>query len=301
MASGKTLLIISAGAGAAYAARRAKAMGLTVVMSDADPQAPGFAFADSCLIADAYAPPETAAAAERYSRKIRRIDGVIAVAAQAPLTAAIVAQRLRLPGLPVHVAELIEDRLALRKCFVSAGIASPWFAEVRTPQELQRAVIVQGRDLVIAPLGGRDASGVQHLDRVEDLAEAFMLARSQSISERVMVEKHPEGPHVFAQSLIIGGHCVTPCLFDRDGDGMETSQQPQDIQARVRDLVARAAAAVGISDGAAVAEIVMLQGEPSLLTLGACLSGEAICDAGIDLTGAAIRLALGESHETIKG
>jgi hypothetical protein len=125
MASGKTLLIISAGAGAAYAARRAKEMGLTVVMSDADPQAPGFAFADSCLIADAYAPPETAAAAERYSRKIRRIDGVIAVAAQAPLTAAIVAQRLRLPGLPVHVAELIEDRLALRKCFVSAGIASP--------------------------------------------------------------------------------------------------------------------------------------------------------------------------------
>jgi biotin carboxylase len=172
---------------------------------------------------------------------------------------------------------------------------------VRTLQELQRAVIAQGRDLVIAPLGGRDASAVQHLARVEDLAGAFMLARSQSISERVMVEKYPEGPRIFARSLVTSGHCVTPCLFDRDGGGMETSRQPQDIQARVRDLVARAAGAVGISNGAAMAEIVMLQGEPSLLTLGACLSGEAICDAGIDLTGAAIRQALGESHETIKG
>jgi hypothetical protein len=116
-----------------------------------------------------------------------------------------------------------------------------------------------------------------------------------------MVEKYPEGPRIFAQSLVTGGHCVTPCLFDHDGGGMEASRLPQDIQARVRDLMARAAGAVGISDGAAMAEIVMLQGEPSLLTLGACLSGEAIYDAGIDLTGAAIRQALGESHETIKG
>src|ERR1700722_15809598 len=259
MASGKTLLIISAGTGAAYAARRAKEMGLAVVMSDADPQAPGFAFADSCLIADAYAPSETAAAAERYNRKIRKIDGVIAIAAQAPLTAATVAQRLRLPGLPVHVAELIEDRLALRKCFVSAGIASPWFAEVRTPQELQRAVIAQGRDLVIAPLGGRGEFATQHLAGVEDLAGAFMLARSQSASERVMVEKIPEGPRIFAQSLVIAGRCLTPRLFDRGDNGTTPCRQPQDMQVRVQELVARAACAAGISDGAITADIVVHQ------------------------------------------
>ena len=66
MASGKTLLIISGGIEAADAARRAKEMGHTVVVSDRDPQAPGFAFADSCLIADVYGPVETAAAAERF-------------------------------------------------------------------------------------------------------------------------------------------------------------------------------------------------------------------------------------------
>ena len=47
-----------------------------VVVSDRDPNAPGFAFADSCLIADVYGAGETAAAAERYNRKIRKIDGV---------------------------------------------------------------------------------------------------------------------------------------------------------------------------------------------------------------------------------
>ncbi|MGZ5927366.1 MAG: ATP-grasp domain-containing protein, partial [Rhizomicrobium sp.] len=194
--SGKTLLIVSGGIEAADAARRAKEMGHTVVVSDIDPQAPGFAFADSCLIADVYGPAETAAAAERYSRKIRKIDGVLCVAADAPVTVATVAQRLRLPGLPVHVAELACDKLAMKKCFRSAGVAVPWFAEVSTPQELQRIAVERGSDLVIKPVDSRGSRGVQRVAQVQDLAKAFMLARSYSPSERVMVEQYLAGPQV---------------------------------------------------------------------------------------------------------
>src|SRR6201999_3780732 len=176
MSSGKTLLIISGGIEAADAARRAKEMGHTVVVSDLDAQAPGFALADSCLIADVYGADETTAAAERYSRKIRKIDGVICVAADAPVTAARVAERLRLPGLPVHVAELACDKLAMKKCFQSAGVAIPWFAEVSTPQELQRIAIARGPDLVIKPVDSRGSRGVQRIAKVEDLSKAFELA-----------------------------------------------------------------------------------------------------------------------------
>jgi len=59
----KTLLIISGGIEAADAARRAREMGLHVVVSDIDPNAPGFAYANDCLIADVYGPEETAQAA----------------------------------------------------------------------------------------------------------------------------------------------------------------------------------------------------------------------------------------------
>ena len=41
-------------------------MGHTVVVSDRDPEAPGFAFADSCLIADVYG-------AERNRRRRRTL------------------------------------------------------------------------------------------------------------------------------------------------------------------------------------------------------------------------------------
>jgi biotin carboxylase len=314
MHTGKTLLIVSGGIEAADAARRAKEMGLHVVVSDIDAEAPGFAFADSCLIADVYGPMETAAAAERYSRKIRKIDGVICVAADAPVTAATVAERLRLPGLPVHVAELACDKLAMKRCFRSAGVAAPWFQEVATPQELQRVAIERGRDLVIKPVDSRGSRGVQRIAQVQDLAKAFMLARSYSPSERVMVEQYLAGPQVSTESVVSGGRCFTPGFSDRNYEYLERyapffienggdlpSRLSPDIQAKVRDLVARAAAAMGITDGTVKGDIVIHDGEPHVIELAARLSGGFFCtreiplNTGVDFIGAAIRVALGET------
>ena len=314
MHAGKTLLIVSGGIEAADAAKRAKEMGLHVVVSDIDAEAPGFAFADSCLIADVYGPTETAAAAERYSRKIRKIDGVICVAADAPVTAATVAERLRLPGLPVHVAELATDKLAMKRCFRSAGVAAPWFQEVATPQELQRVAIERGRDLVIKPVDSRGSRGVQRIAQVQDLAQAFMLARSYSPSERVMVEQYLDGPQVSTESVVSGGRCYTPGFSDRNYEYLERyapffienggdlpSRLSPEIQAKVRDLVARAASAMGITDGTVKGDIVIHKGEPYVIELAARLSGGFFCtreiplNTGVDFIGAAIKVALGES------
>jgi biotin carboxylase len=314
MSDKKTLLIISGGIEAADAARRAKEMGHTVVVSDRDPNAPGFAFADSCLIADVYGPTETAAAAERYSRKIRRIDGVLCVAADAPVTAATVAQRLRLPGLPVHVAELACDKLAMKKAFRSAGVAVPWFAEVATPQELQRIAIERGRDLVIKPVDSRGSRGVQRVAQVADLTGAFMLARSHSPSERVMVEQYLSGPQVSTESIVIDGVCHTPGFSDRNYEYLERyapffienggdlpSHLPAGIQDKVKDLVGRAASALGVTTGTVKGDIVVHEGEPYVIELAARLSGGFFCtreiplNTGVDFIGAAIRLALGEA------
>ena len=310
---GKTLLIVSGGIEAADAARRAKEMGHTVVVSDMDPQAPGFAFADSCLIADVYGPTETAAAAERYSRKIRKIDGVLCVAADAPLTAATVAQRLRLPGLPIHVAELATDKLAMKKAFLSAGVAVPWFAEVRTPQELQQVAIARGKDLVIKPVDSRGSRGVQRVAQVEDLSKAFMLARSHSPTERVMVEQYLEGPQVSTESVVLNGVCYTPGFSDRNYEHLEKyapffienggdlpSHLPADIQQKVKDLVGRAASAMGVTDGTVKGDIVIHKGEPYVIELAARLSGGFFCtreiplNTGVDFIGAAINIALGD-------
>jgi biotin carboxylase len=271
----KTLLILSGGAVAHQIAPRIRELGHTLVVSDGDPEAPAFAFADSCLIADVHGASETAAAAERYNRKIRKIDGILC-AADAALTAATVAGRLRLPGLPLHVAELVQDRTAIARCFQSAGIAAPWQMEVATPQELQRIVIAKGRGLVIKPVDNRGSDGVQRLAETEDFAAAFQLARAHSADQRVMVEQELEGPRTLVAAFMLDGACHATAESDP-----------------VRDAVGRAASALGISEGPVTAEVVLHQGAPYVTGISPRLGGEAYLNA-------AITLALGETVQDLR-
>ena len=309
----KTLLIISGGVEAAEAAKRAKEMGLFVVVSDINPQAPGFAFADSCLIADVYGAAETAAAAERYSRKIKKIDGVICVAADAPITAASVAERLGLPGISVETAQIACDKLAMKRRFSDCGVKVPGFQQVHTVQELQRLAVQNGTNLVLKPVDSRGSRGVQRVSQVADLAKAFELARSHSPTERVMVEQYLDGPQVSTESIIVDGRCYTPGFSDRNYEYLEKyapffienggdlpSHLPPDIQHKVKDLVARAAAALGVMNGTVKGDIVVHKGEPYVIELAARLSGGFFCtreiplNTAVDFIGCAIRVALGE-------
>jgi biotin carboxylase len=309
----KTLLIVSGGIEAADAARHAKEMGLNVVVSDRDPEAPGFAFADSCLIADVYGASETAAAAERYSRKIRKIDGVICVAADAPVTVATVAAKLGLAGISIPTAELASDKLAMKRRFSECGVPVPWFSEVLTVQALQRIAIERGNNLVIKPVDSRGSRGVQRIAQVKDLTKAFALARSHSPTQRVMVEEYLDGPQVSTESIVIDGRCFTPGFSDRNYEYLDTyapffienggdlpSHLPDDIQMKVKTVVARAAEALGVTSGTVKGDIVIHKGEPYVIELAARLSGGFFCtreiplNTGVDFIGCAIKVALGE-------
>lgn len=251
----KTLLLISGGEKSVEIVQALRAMGHAVVVSDSDPQAPAFALADSCLIADVQGASETAAAAERYSRKIRKIDGVL-LGADAPLTFAMVTDRLRLPGPPPHVIELMADRLLIRRSFASAGITAPWHAEIFTPQDLQRAAIARGRGLVVKPVENRGSEGVTRLaDEKADFAAAFQLARSCSSSERVMVEQELEGPLLRVAGLMLEGRCHL-------AEAIELSE-----------TCGRAALALGLSDGPLACEIVMHQNLAHVVEISPRLDG----------------------------
>src|SRR5437879_2972101 len=81
MASDRTLWIVSGGAEAVPGIHRARAMGLHVVVSDANPSAPGFAAADEAVRASTYDVDATIAAATKYHKTVRAIDGVMCMAA----------------------------------------------------------------------------------------------------------------------------------------------------------------------------------------------------------------------------
>jgi len=310
----KTLLIVSGGVEAAEAAKRAKEIGLYVVVSDINPEAPGFQFADSVLIADVYGPDDTAAAAERFHNKIRKIDGVICVAADAPKTVAAVNARLGLSGISKRSAELACDKLAMKMRFAECGVPVPWFSAVETPQALQQIFAERGPNLVIKPVDSRGSRGVQRLSHVASLNRAFAFAQGHSPTGRVMVEAYLPGPQVSTESVVVDGVCYTPGFSDRNYEYLDKyapyfienggdlpSFLPADIQDRVKEVQSAAAAALGVIRGTVKGDIVVHEGQVYVIELAARLSGGFFCtreiplNTGVDFIGAAIRVALGEN------
>jgi len=311
--SSKTLMVVGGGIEAAPGVELAKEMGLHVVVTDYDPAAPGAAVADDFREASTYDIEATVAVAREYHETVRPLDGVMCIATDVPLTVATVAADLGLPGIPMETAELAADKLAMKDRFAANGVAIPWYSEVSDAGHLERLVDERETLLVVKPVDSRGARGVLRLVPGTDLPWAFAEAHRHSPSGRVMVEEFLDGPQVSTESLVLDGVAHTPGFADRnyeyldryapfiiENGGELPSHLPDDIQAEVRELVGRAAASLGVTDGVVKGDVVVSGGVPHVIELAARLSGGYFCtheiplNTGVDFVGNAIRLAVGE-------
>jgi biotin carboxylase len=311
----RTLLVVSGGTEAVAGIDRAREMGLYVVVSDGAPDAPGLLAGDDHLLASTYDVESTVAAARRYHREVRRIDGVICIASDVPLTVASVAAELGLDGVPVNVARLSMDKVAMKRRFAECDVAIPWFAEVATAAELRERVAEHGYPIVVKPVDSRGARGVLLVrDQEIDLAWAHETARRESPSGRVIVEGFLEGPQISTESLIVDGVAHTVGFADRNYEHLDCfapyvienggelpSRLAPDEQAAVRKLVQQATEALGVRAGVVKGDIVLSDGRPTVIEVALRLSGGYLCTheiplgTGVDFVGQAIRIALGET------
>jgi biotin carboxylase len=235
------------------------------------------------------------------------------IATDVPLTVANVAQDLGLPGIPAEAALLASDKLLMKDRFARDDISIPWYSPVTDPDHLGRIVDERDTTLVMKPADSRGSRGVLRLSDGVDLEWAFGESLRHSPSDRVMVEEFLSGPQISTESLVLDGVAHTPGFADRNyelldeyaphiiEDGGELpSHLPGEVQASVCDLVAKAAASLGITDGVVKGDIVLSDGIPNVIELAARLSGGYFCtheiplNTGVDLVGNAIRLAIGD-------
>ncbi|HRR42653.1 MAG TPA: ATP-grasp domain-containing protein [Syntrophales bacterium] len=306
-------MIISGGNEAVPGIRRAKDMGLHVVVSDMNPKAPGFAIADDKIIASTYDVEATLSAAKDYHKKVRPIDGVICIASDVPLTVASVAAELGLPGIPVEAARLASDKILMKNRFQEKGIAIPWFSEVFSYKHLKEIVSQRGFPLVIKPVDSRGARGVLRLTASIDLQWAYHHALSGSPSKRVMVEEYLDGQQISTEAIILRGVGVTPGFTERnyeyldrfepfiiENGGHQPTSLPMHVQESVSELAIEAGRALGVETGIIKGDMVYTDAGPKVIEVATRLSGgwfstdQIPLATGVDLIGAAIRIALGE-------
>lgn len=309
----KTLLIISGGSEAIPGIQKAKEMGLHVVVSDGNKNAPGFAFADDKIIASTYDIELTVKKSKDYNDH-RKIDGVICMASDVPLTAATVANELSIPGITIESAMLSSDKIAMKDKFFSDNVSIPKYKELYNIDDLKATIHSWKFPMIIKPVDSRGARGVARLDNNTDINWAWSFAKENSPTDRVMVEEYLEGPQVSTESLIINGECYTVGFSDRnyelldqyfpfviENGGDLPSFLSEKIQSKIKILVSEAAKSIGVINGVVKGDIVFSKGKPYIIEIATRLSGGYFCSheiplsTGVDFLSNAIKICLGES------
>lgn len=310
----KTLIIIGAGIEACEGIKIAKEMDLQLIIVDGKADAPGMVMADISIVLSTYAGDAIAEAAVNLVRSGIVIDGVIAMCADVPLSVAKVANALGLPGLSIETATLVADKLLMKERLQQKGIPIPQFRQVYSSADLKEVESDFGVPFVIKPVDSRGARGVLLLDKPEQYEQAYLLAKAESPTGRVMVEEYLVGPQISTETLVDNKTCFTFGFSDRNYEWLEKtkpyiienggdtpSSLSQNAKADVISTVEKAALALGIHSGVAKGDMVFTSSGAKVIEVAGRLSGgyfsttQIPLATGVNFVKQAILLALGET------
>ncbi len=214
------------------------------------------------------------------------LDAVVAVDDAGTLVAAAASAVLGLRHNAVEAVGASRDKERARERFQAAGLPTPRFAgfaaDVDTPAWSRYPCVVKPVDLS----GSR---GVIRADDPDSLREAFRrvaaLVSSPDVCvpgaapQRILVEDFIPGVEVAVEGLLRAGELDVLAIFDKpdplDGPYFEEtiyvtpSRLPAPTQARVREAVGRATAALGLTEGPIHAELRLHDGDTVVLEVAA--------------------------------
>ena len=212
-------------------------------------------------------------AADAVMREIAvRPDAVLAVDDSGVELAALLAQRLGLPGNAPDAVRRVRDKLAFRRLLQASGFLCPEFRHLPTgadpskwDHDLKFPVVLKARRLSAS-------RGVIRADDPEQLLRSALRVRAiQSRADRdaeslgLIVEDFIPGAEYALEGMLEGGALTTLALFDKpdplDGPYFEEtiyvtpSRLPPELQRQIHDEVARACRVAGLTVGPVHAEM----------------------------------------------
>ncbi len=304
------LFILGAGILQIPAIRAARELGLRAVVADGNGDAPGLKLADRPLVIDLRATDMLRSEACRLSR-VEHIIGVFTAGTDFSLAVAQIAADLGLPGIDVEAAKRATNKAMMRRTLYDKGLPTPRFARIgrrRAPRDLQAAEAI-GFPLVVKPADSMGARGVRRVDDADQLRAAVEVAATFATGGETIVEAFIPGQEYSLDALVYRGdiaicgvaerHIRFSPFFVEMGHTMPARLNGQQYRALTESFIS-AISAIGIDNGAAKGDLFLdgdraVTGEIAARLSGGFMSGWTYPYAsGVDVTKAAIRIAIGE-------
>ncbi|MFK0216659.1 ATP-grasp domain-containing protein [Streptomyces vinaceus] len=254
-----------------------------------------------------------------------------AIAAVAPCfelftpLAALLAERLGLPGNDPGRARAARNKILMGEAFASAGIPAPRWALAHDADEALRAAREHGLGwpLVVKPAEQGGSWGVSVVDGPDRLAEAVDAARQYThahphgleLDARALLQEYVPGKEYSCDTVVADGVAYPlPVVAKDTTEGryrIETghtcpSGLPAELVRKVQHTAARAALAVGVRNGIAHTEVKIPPGTrtPYVIETGARLPGDNLCEiveaaTGVSEAAAQLQAVLGLVPDTV--
>ncbi len=304
----KKVLVIGAGFLQDFVICKAKAMGYETIAVDGNPNSIGLKHADKYKVISII----DEKACLNYARE-EKIDGVLTAATDyGVLTAAYIAQEMKLPGLSYDVAKLIKNKYRVRKCLYDHQVDDTEQAyEVSEDTDLKELSKKIKFPIMVKPCDGSGSRGASRVDSVDKFHDACKFAIDESITKRAEVESFIEGREYGAESLVVNGEVhvlgimrkwmTKPPYYAELGHSIPTDLLPE-VEERAKNCVKKAINALGINFGSVNMDMLITkQGKIHIIDIGARMGGNMIgpCiipyGTGIDYMANMIRNAVGDS------
>lgn len=309
----KKLMILGAGLLQLPAIKKAKQMGLEVLVADMNPGAVGFEEEGlSKLLISTTDTDKVLRAAREHG-----IDGILTVASDVPIpTVAKVCEELGLPGVSCETARYATNKADMRKRLQAAEIPVPAFGaakDLKSFLEIARdfkdkKVVVKSSD----SSGNRGVSMVKNASDIDMLSQAFEYAKLHTRDGRVVIEEYMSGPEFSVEGMSINGKYFPVQVTDKITSGppyfvemghTQPSAQPEAIVNAIKNAAEKGVLALGINNGPSHTEIILTSEGPKIVEIGARLGGGCITShlvplsTGVDMIEANINVALGNPIE----
>lgn len=271
---------------------------------------------------------ESMVAAVEQARQKYQIDGVVATYEHYIKPAAEIAAYLGLPGLPLEAAAACTDKFLMRQKFAAAPEPiSPDFAVVKDQHDVEHFASTHQFPIILKPANLSKSLLVFKNNTLTELLENYqrLLTTIESVYERyapgvppkVVIEEFMEGPVHSVDAFV--DEDGTPHVLEQVVDyqtGYEIgyddnfhysrllpSQLSADEAAKLRHVAELGCRALGIKNSPAHIEIIRTKDGPRIVEIGARNGGYRermhLIANGIDITGNAIKLALGEKPNVV--
>jgi len=303
------ILILGAGEGQLPLIHRAKKAGWYVIVVSPKGDYPGFALADECCYADISDKDALLTIAqETHTDAIATDQTDVSVPALQD-----VAEAMHLPHIECEDIYRFQLKSLMRQVCAEAGLPTIPYSVVATIEEASQFMNRHfPAAVIIKPVDSQGSRGIQRVNTITELNEAWSETIRYSKSKRIIIEQFVEGQEIEVDTVMREGQILGVLIGDvfnfdlkNTFSGYERKYPtvfPQSLQEYIRDINERTLHALGLRTGWTHGEyIVTKEGEVYLIEVGARGGGNYIGSdivrtmLGVGTDEMAFRTAIGDS------